>query len=738
MDAISIVSVALIGLLIIGFILGFARSWKKSLVRFGIITGCVLFSLLLTKPISSLIMNNYVNGLVVSIFGISVNFEEIANEVLGDSSFVADLFAPNSVTTKVATAFMNVVVNLLIYVVIFIALFLISFVIYSIISLVVTIRKKNSPEEQKPVKIWERFIGGGIGIFGILLMCLVLFTPVFGVMSVCNGFIEKDNQTANAYNATNFVSAGLYYKNTPVEKVESYISEYVELKEKYDKSFAGFVFKWTGTDFLGRTAFEKLTVVKYEGLTFDFVPECINVIGFYNQYKTTFIKNKFELSNTSSVNNLKDLYSYTKESEVMRSYVVELVPKFSEKWANDQKYFGMDFPVQGDLAPVAKKTLNVFNTTSYTQIDQAIEIVFEVVDTANNYNAIADYKNGEDVEKILTKNDTLVKEEIVVMSKSSRFRKQLPEIMTAMIELEYKKMVGDPTGKFETPSVDTEAVDWNREADIMQFISNNMFKVYLENKEAENDDVLRNNLTEIGMSIDKARESQIIKDNFKIFMTDYIKSSNFNMKESVKLYALELIEENWEDPTYRFEDSFSALEETAKMAEGVKDMDFDSMKTTLTNIVKNENSKEALKHAINNGVIDDLAQGNQTNADVMKEMMLSFTEISSNEETVENDVDATIKAGNEISDLVDASQSPTKTFEYEGETEEEKREDATKMMENIAGSKTVMNNISKDDSAAALAVDGLVIDEEITEYGIDNADISEEDKNVLRKFFNID
>ena len=32
MDAISIVSVALIGLLIIGFILGFARSWKSHLL----------------------------------------------------------------------------------------------------------------------------------------------------------------------------------------------------------------------------------------------------------------------------------------------------------------------------------------------------------------------------------------------------------------------------------------------------------------------------------------------------------------------------------------------------------------------------------------------------------------------------------------------------------------------------------------------------------------------------------
>ena len=38
----------------------------------------------------------------------------------------------------------------------------------------------------------------------------------------------------------------------------------------------------------------------------------------------------------------------------------------------------------------------------------------------------------------------------------------------------------------------------------------------------------------------------------------------------------------------------------------------------------------------------------------------------------------------------------------------------------------------------AKAIDGLVIDETITEYGIENANISEKDKEILRKFFNLD
>ena len=49
-----------------------------------------------------------------------------------------------------------------------------------------------------------------------------------------------------------------------------------------------------------------------------------------------------------------------------------------------------------------------------------------------------------------------------------------------------------------------------------------------------------------------------------------------------------------------------------------------------------------------------------------------------------------------------------------------------------------MNAIAKDDSEIAKSIDGLVIDQEITEQGIESANISDEDKETLRKFFNLD
>ena len=161
------------------------------------------------------------------------------------------------------------------------------------------------------------------------------------------------------------------------------------------------------------------------------------------------------------------------------------------------------------------------------------------------------------------------------------------------------------------------------------------------------------------------------------------------------------------------------------------------MKDTLTNIVKNQNSKDALGHALENGVIDDLVDGNSTKADVMNELMMSFVNIPSNTQNTDKEVDATIKAANEISDLVDASNSQTKEFEFEGETEKEKQNDAVLMMENLAGSKTVMELVNDDESATSKVVDDLVMDTDTVSYGIENANISAADKITLRKFFNI-
>ena len=78
MEIMTIISLALAFLLLVGFLLGFWRSWQKSLIRFAFIVVSFICAMLFSSKISKFLMGKYVKGLVVSLFGKSIDFEEIA------------------------------------------------------------------------------------------------------------------------------------------------------------------------------------------------------------------------------------------------------------------------------------------------------------------------------------------------------------------------------------------------------------------------------------------------------------------------------------------------------------------------------------------------------------------------------------------------------------------------------------------------------------------------------------
>ena len=116
MEIMTIVSLSLGGLLVVGLLLGFWRSWQKSIVRFGFIMLSFILALIFSSKLSKVLMSKYVSGLVISIFGLTVNFEELAGGLAGD------LLTEDSALTNFATALMNIVVKLAAFMIIFIAL----------------------------------------------------------------------------------------------------------------------------------------------------------------------------------------------------------------------------------------------------------------------------------------------------------------------------------------------------------------------------------------------------------------------------------------------------------------------------------------------------------------------------------------------------------------------------------------------------------------------------------------
>ena len=220
---ISIITTIVMVLVAVGFLLGFLRGWKKSLIRGCMILGSLIASIFLAPALSSWLLGKFVTGTSFVGLGMNVDLENLVCEVFGDGEFVVDLFSATATTTDLTIAIINVVMNIVAFLTIFLFLYLLTFIIYWIIAIVMRAnRKKNEAEEGETVSEeqektasywWLKVLGGGIGLISSLVVCFVLLTPVFGVMNVCDKFISSSDEkaSASAFNTNSLVCGELYY-----------------------------------------------------------------------------------------------------------------------------------------------------------------------------------------------------------------------------------------------------------------------------------------------------------------------------------------------------------------------------------------------------------------------------------------------------------------------------------------------------------------------------------------------
>ena len=407
----NVITTVFIALLLIGFLVGFLRGWKKSLVRFSIILAAILASVFLSPLISAALIKKFVKGTVFTGFGLNIDFESIVRDFVDDEAFVADLFSAEATSTDLAKAFLNVGMNLVSFITMFLTIIILSLIVYWIVVLILKVKAKRANEiPLKDKKYWWlKVLGGGIGFVSSLAFCFVLFTPVFGVMRICDGFVEKPKTSASASNS--FICGELYYNKTKNNetKVESYIDKYTSIKTTYDKSFVGGFLKYTGINALGNAAFNKLTTVESGGLRFDLCEEFVVLTKTYNTYKEVFVTQKFDVTDNKDIDGVVKIYETARESEVVQSYIQELIPRFVSRWTNDEKFLGMKMPIEGDFAPLAKDVLSVFNTIDLKRIDRNVKAVAKTVKVANNNGLVKYVQEEKDLVDFLTNNDVFVK-----------------------------------------------------------------------------------------------------------------------------------------------------------------------------------------------------------------------------------------------------------------------------------------------------------------------------------------
>ena len=689
-------------LLLIGFGLGMLRSWKKSLIRFGILFGDLLISLFTAPAIAKLVVKKIATGTKIAIFNFNVDLAEVIEGIAGEN-ISSELAGAESTTAEVATGLINILTNVALFVILFLSIWLLSLIIYWIVCAVVHHCKKEEikkGEEKKRENIGLRFVGGFVGLLSMCAFCFAFLIPLFGTVDICNKFLDgvKQEETASAYSPASTVAGRLYYtEDEKIGKIETYIEKYEGIKTKYDKSFVGGLFNFTGLSKLGAYSFSYLTNVKSGNLDLSLTDESVAIISTYNAYKDTFVENGFNIKENDSVDGLINVYEKAATSEIVKSYMVELLPTMADKWTDGEKFFGISNPIDNEFSPVFNQVLQVFKVKSMTRIDSNIKTLLNVVKDANNNNLIATIQGDGNITEYLRGNTTLIKDTITTLSTTEEFRNNLPAIFNELLRVVYGDVVGGESTIPKSEDLNVSIDNWEAEANNLQNIFNTIMGLYgdvLDSAEAETNNVAQ--LGTFGKVLDLARDSKMLSESLKQFIIGYISSDKINFgskNEIVKEKLLGYIRDKWDVAEFNYEMTFSSLAKTADVlgdltADGKKP-NLSDMEDVLKDLVKpeNEESRKVVGELLKDENVSESLFGTGTTADAAKDVVQRLVE-KADEKTIDDD----IAAGQALLDVAQKYEDKEK-----GETL--KPEEADTIVDSLKKSTTMMEMLKEASDA---------------------------------------
>lgn len=753
MNIIAIFTTLMLSLMFIGVLIGMFRGWQKSLIRTGILLVGLIVALLITPSITAGFIEKNVSGSTITIFSQTFDFEKIISSESSGIN-ISEIFAEGSVTNELIISIMNVVVNVVLFFVVFFVIEIFSLVIYWIVLLIIKIRTRYDEKEivEKDGKFWGlRVLAGFIGMVGSLIICFAVMTPVYGVVNICDGFLEdtKTEETASAATLDSKLCGKLYYtEDKTIGKIEGYIQSYADIRESYDKSFVGKFSNFFGMSKLGGIAFERLTTVKNGGLTLNLTQEFVQIIKTYNLYKEVFVEQTFDLKNNEHIDELVELYDEAVKSEVLKEYVVELIPKMSDKWTSGEKFLGIENPIKGDWSEVVNSSLVVFKVNNINRISNNFKAFAGAVKIANNNGVIEKANAGAKPEDIIFENDAFIKEEIIVLTSTVELRENISKILNESFEVLYKEVIGEDK-EFEDNALSNEQIaelnrtnGWEKQAQNIQNTITEIFNIYEISKNDSSEDALINKLENIGLSIDYARDSILISKPYRVFVAEFIKDKS-NLKQEIKDELILNIEEKWNNADVKFAKTFKAIQESAliakDIAEGKENVTLDSLSGTLKDIVDDEATKEMIADILAKDIVNDVAgEGNQDTAGVMTDMLETF--VNSDKVTADT-IDDDIVAGNQILNIVDSVKNNEGDLGL-GETEEEKQAAADQIVSNLTGSAGMMELIQNSTEAESSAITSFTEnvsagDKAVLLQSINSAEISQAEKDALKALFGI-
>ena len=678
MNYINFVLIGVIVLLLLGFLIGFLRNWKKSLTRFIILLVCVLLSIFLAPVITNALVGNSVEGTTISIFSFHIDVGDLLSSLINNPDITNDLMGANETTNQLISALVRVVANLAVFLVMFLVLYLLSLLVYAIVFAILSSRrKKKGIKVEKNGKYWGlKTLSGFIGMVGMMFIAFVFMIPAFGVLKICSYLQTGDSgNTASAYSVQSYLGDSFQQQdnNNPVS---TYIDKAVEIKKTYDDSFLGKSLNIFGISKLGELSFGYLTSVTVTNssgsLRFDLCNELGSIIAVYNTYNEEFSNGKFDFSDNDDIENVKDLYDKAVKSEVLKKYLTELLPKLSQKWAApDGKFLGISCP-GGNYKDIVIDTIEIFDTNNIEEITTNVKALLDAVKVANNYQLLQALGEDGDIMKFFTKaeNENFISEFVLKLVSTNKLKVATPNILSDFIGIAYDQIFETEHGLTIDKNTVENIEDWNAEALRIQNIINKLCqvneKLFGEEQSGVSTVSFMDEIVTVGDILDNAKNSIILQKPLHQFMYNFI-DQKVDLDSEIKAKILEAFgtlqqpSENWTNPQFSFKKLFETLFKTYETAKNLQDKlsdgSFEDLRDVIEDVIKDGAIKDTVQDLLNSNIVDQfIGEGNDDLKDLadtvtgIVDSVLGQTTEGMTDEELKEALDKDFKAGQNIFD----------------------------------------------------------------------------------------
>lgn len=389
--------------ILMGFLFGLKRGYKKSLFRFVWLAVTVVLLLIFSSMITKGLLRLDVSFLNLTVQGEPVTtFYEFMRVFIEENPTIQSYIANPSVLTDLAESIPVLLGNIVVFLLLFWLTKILLWPLWAIFASRIGRKEKMALKRHEITISTSKkrpWLGGLIGVFSGVLITLVTFMPLIGLSETVIEINESNQVAATSVEAHPGLITDLLVENMGEDA--NNILEYIYC---YEESPIGQVFKYTGVNALGNAMFKNVTTVTVNGEAISLTKETKNVARIYkNARKIEDIdfENLTEADIAVLLESAKDIVRDAFSSGVLKTTFDELMPDTIDAILTDPDY-DVKIPDTGIVAVnegIEDILLAVKNLNS-TKISEDVVKLIEALEIMNDEHILINIYNYAETEEI--------------------------------------------------------------------------------------------------------------------------------------------------------------------------------------------------------------------------------------------------------------------------------------------------------------------------------------------------